>query len=245
MERRLRRAATVEKVRWLALVVVLSAALATGGCGEDQGARTDAAETPATVGGEKMIVAALGDSITAGSPLWDPDPAARRRIGAGLDPESQYEYWAELRLDGVEFRNCGVFGERTDEIATRLEDCGRGADALIVQGGINDIAQGRAVEDAAADLDAMVGRGQQLGLTTAVVDVLPWNNGYPDADPKIRALNRLIHDIGRTRGVPVFPFYATLEDPSNPGRMRAEWTIDGDHPSVVGYRRLGDLIELP
>ena len=22
--------------------------------------------------------------------------------------------------------------------------------------------------------------------------------------------------------------------------MRAEWTIDGDHPSVEGYRRLGE-----
>ena len=41
----------------------------------------------------------------------------------------------------LEFRNCGVFGERTDEIAARLDQCADGADALIVQGGINDIAQ--------------------------------------------------------------------------------------------------------
>ncbi|MDX6512182.1 MAG: hypothetical protein QOE36_1686, partial [Gaiellaceae bacterium] len=27
-----------------------------------------------------------------------------------------------------------------------------------------------------------------------------------------------------------------------PGRMREDWThADGDHPSVAGYRRLGEL----
>jgi lysophospholipase L1-like esterase len=41
--------------------------------------------------------------------------------------------------------------------------------------------------------------------------------------------------------VPVLPFYATLESPELPGRMRDEWTSDGDHPSVEGYRRLGEL----
>ena len=43
-------------------------------------------------------------------------------------------------------------------------------------------------------------------------------------------------------GVPLLPFHDTLEDPDRPGRMRDEWTdADGDHPSVAGYRRLGEL----
>ena len=50
-----------------------------------------------------------------------------------------------------------------------------------------------------------------------------------------------MHAIGRKEGVPVLPFHATLEDPERPGRMREEWTDDGDHPSVEGYRRLGEL----
>ena len=24
--------------------------------------------------------------------------------------------------------------------------------------------------------------------------------------------------------------------------MKPEWTVDGDHPSVAGYRRLGELV---
>ena len=35
------------------------------------------------------IVAALGDSITAGSPYWDPDATVRASIGARLDERHQ------------------------------------------------------------------------------------------------------------------------------------------------------------
>jgi hypothetical protein len=68
----------------------------------------------------------------------------------------------------------------------------RGADVLVVQGGINDIAQGVAVEKAAEGLRAMVRRGKELGLRVALADVLPWNNGWPGAEPEIRRLNALI-----------------------------------------------------
>jgi lysophospholipase L1-like esterase len=190
-------------------------------------------------------IAAIGDSITAGSPLWDPDPAVRRAIGTALDERSQWQWWAGRTWPGVEFRNCGVYGEQAEEIERRLEACVAGADALVVQGGINDVAQGWPVEDAAAALRRMVCRGLELGLGVALADVLPWNNGWPGAEPAIRRLNELVHAIGRAEGVPVLPFHATLEDPERPGRMRADWTKDGDHPSVEGYRRLGELAFRP
>lgn len=88
-----------------------------------------------------------------------------------------------------------------------------------MQGGINDIAKGRAVEDAAADLEEMVECGQELGVASTLVEVLPWDNGFPHAGPEIRALNGLITEIGERRGVPVLPFYETLEDPSSRGRF--------------------------
>jgi lysophospholipase L1-like esterase len=124
----------------------------------------------------------------------------------------------------------------------RVDAAAAGAHVLVVQGGINDVAQGRPVEAAAANLRAMVRRGKELGLPVAVADVLPWNNGWPDAEPKIRRLNELIATMAQEEGVPLLPFHDTLEDPERRGRMRAEWThADGDHPSVAGYRRLGEL----
>ena len=207
--------------------------VAVGGCGGSD-------ETSVPERG--TLVAALGDSITSGSPGYDPDPAQRATLGFGADERSQYEYWAHHDEPGLRFRNCGVFGERTDEIAGRLDDCARGADALIVQGGVNDIAQGRPVAAAADDLRGIVARGEDAGLDVYLVDVLPWNNGHPAADRPIAELNRRIEAIGDDLSVPVIGFHDALADPDEPGTMRSALTADGDHPSVAGYRLLGELV---
>lgn len=228
----------------------LIAIVVLAGCGGSDptstgpGTTTSAVQPGADAG--TTLVAALGDSITAGAPLWDPDPATRAGLAATADERSQYEYWAARADPSLEFRNCGASGERTDQIALRLEDCVAGADALVVQGGINDIAQGRPVAAVARDVRAMVARGTQLGLRVAIAELLPWNNGHPAADDEIERLNRLIGAIGRDERVPVLRWHRALEDPGEPGTMRSELTIDGDHPSIAGYRNLGRrFFELP
>jgi lysophospholipase L1-like esterase len=189
---------------------------------------------------ERIVVACLGDSITAGSPLWDPHPAVRARLGGAVDERSQWEWWAARRDPGLELRNFGVYGERTDEIAARLEDAARGAAVLAVQGGINDVVQGRPVEQAARNIAGIVERGRRLGLAVTVADVLPWNNGDGRAANDIARLNVLIRALADGLGVPLLPFHDTLADPGRPHRMRDEWTDDGDHPSVEGHRLLGE-----
>jgi lysophospholipase L1-like esterase len=227
----------ISKRTTLALSLLVATAVTIAACGgPDTAADPDAPPS--------VVVAALGDSITAGAPLWDPDPALRSQIPAP-DRRSQYGYWAERALPRAEFRNCGVPGERTDEIAARLDACAEGADVLIVQGGVNDIAQGIAPAPAARTLRAMVRRGKQLELRVAIVELLPWNGGYPRADRPIRELNRRIALIGGEEDVPVLQWYDELEDPRQPGRMRLDLTVDLIHPSVKGYRRLGESVELP
>jgi len=138
-----------------------------------------------------VIVCCIGDSITAGSPLWDPDPAVRAGIAAP-DERSQWEWWAGRSDASLELRNHGVNGERTDQIAARIEDAVAGVDAVVVQGGINDVVQGRPVEDAARNLAGMVARVRELGLAAAIADVLPWNNGDERAALDILRLNGLV-----------------------------------------------------
>jgi lysophospholipase L1-like esterase len=186
-----------------------------------------------------IVVSALGDSITAGNPGWDPDPV--RRLSEGDDPQSQYLYWAARADPRIDFRNHGVGGEVTEQILDRFSVAVTGAAVLVVQGGINDVVHQRPVEAAAANLQEMVRRGKELGLGVVLANVLPWNKGWPDADTPIRRLNELIAAIGEADDVRVLPFYETLEDPDRPGRMREEWTPDGNHPSVEGHRRLGEV----
>jgi lysophospholipase L1-like esterase len=186
-----------------------------------------------------VIVACLGDSITAGSPLWDPDPVVRARIGEP-DERSQWQWWAARAAPELDFRNHGVYGERTDQIAARFDGADEGAALLIVQGGINDVVQGRPVEDAARNLAGMIERGRALGVQVAVADVLPWNNGDARAAEDITRLNQLVRALADGLGVPLLPFHDTLADPQQPHRMRDECTDDGDHPSVEGHRLLGE-----
>jgi acyl-CoA thioesterase-1 len=192
-----------------------------------------------------LLVAALGDSITAGSPYWDPDPKKRGSIGSKLDERHQWGYWAQLTHRGIHVRNHGVYGERTDQIAARLDEALAGADALVVQGGINDVVQGIPCHATLANLHEMVRRGRAAGVPVAIANVLPWNNGHPGKDPAIRAVNAGIAALASTEQIELFDFHTTLDDPSRPGTMRDDWTAEGDHPSLAGYRRLGELAFRP
>jgi acyl-CoA thioesterase-1 len=186
-----------------------------------------------------VIIACIGDSITAGSPLWDPDPVLRAQIGEP-DERSQWQWWAARATPQLDFRNHGVNGERTDQISARFDEAAEGAEMIVVQGGINDVVQGRPVEAAAANLAGMIERARALRLRVAVADVLPWNNGDARAAHDIARLNQLVRAIADGVGVPLLPFHDTLADPEQPHRMRDEWTDDGNHPSVEGHRLLGE-----
>jgi lysophospholipase L1-like esterase len=186
-----------------------------------------------------IVVAVVGDSISAGSPLWDPDPVVRARIEEP-DERSQWQWWAAQANPELEFSTSAVYGERTDEIARRLDLVLPGADVLVVQGGINDVVQRRPVAEAARNLGAMLERGRAAGSALAVADVLPWNNGDERAADDIRRLNVLIRQLAAEVGATLLPFHDTLVDPADPSRMGEGLSEDGDHPSVEGHRLLGE-----
>jgi lysophospholipase L1-like esterase len=188
----------------------------------------------------EIVVAVAGDSVSAGSPLWDPAAAVRARIAAA-DERSQWQWWAAAADARLEFRTTAVYGERTDQIAQRLGLVLSGADVLVVQGGINDVVQRRPVELAARNLEGMLAHGRAAGLEVAVADCLPWNNGDERAAREITRLNTLIRELAISLSATFLPFHETLADPADPRRMRKGLTDDGDHPSVEGHRLLGEL----
>ena len=184
---------------------------------------------------ERIVVAVAGDSISAGSPLWDPDPAVRARIPSP-DERSQWQWWAARADPRLEFRTTAVYGDRTDQIADRLDLVLEGAEVLVVQGGINDLVQGQLPEIAALKIAAMLERGRAAGLALAVTDVLPWNNGDAQTAVDIRSLNAQLRELTTM----LLPFHDTLADPDDPSRMADGLTDDGDHPSIEGHRLLGE-----
>src|SRR5947209_2703164 len=83
------------------------------------------------------------------------DTAVRSTIAQPVE-RSQWQCWANASDPRFEFRTRAAYGRRTDEIAAFVDDVAPGADVLVVQGGINDVAQGRPVEDAARTLSGIV-----------------------------------------------------------------------------------------
>jgi lysophospholipase L1-like esterase len=233
----------------IAVVGCSAAVIALGDGGEDAQKREAAPPGP--------LVATLGDSITAGWPRWDPDPKWRawlkRNWHQSMTRRSQYEYWADRLVPRFRFRNCGVPGERTDEIALRLEGCARRADVLLLQGGTNDLLQAykgelphspiEQVGVAAANLRAMVGAARRAGVRRVLLaDVLPIEKTTRAEGAKVRRLNRAIRAIGRERHVRIVPFFRTLSAHGNPRRFAAGLNADKIHPSVSGYRELGGTL---
>ena len=226
-------------------MLIVGAMTVLSGCGADDSAgstlsREPRASTTSLDGTGGIVVAALGDSITAGTPSSYPDANVRNQVDRP-DRTNQWTYWAARKNRGLAFRNCGVNRQTTGEIQSRLGECAAGADVLVVQGGINDIAQGRSLDDAARNLRDMVREGKAMGMRVVLVDVLPWNAGYPRFVDEIEELNRRIAAIAIDEDIPLLEFHKALEDPAKRGRMRAEYTIDGSHPSPAGHRVLGEV----
>jgi lysophospholipase L1-like esterase len=208
--------------------------LALAGCGGDSEGG----------GGDHRLIAALGDSITAGNPGYDPDPARRRAFGSGDNPESQWEWWAQKEHPDLAFRNCGVRGERTDQIARRFDQCTQGVEGVVIEGGINDLKDRVPAPVVLANLRGMVRGAKRRNLDVAVTDLLP-DGRAPQTDLAIDALNREIAAMARQERVTFLDFHGVLEDPQHPGAMKPEWTADLIHPSITGYRRLGELAFTP
>jgi lysophospholipase L1-like esterase len=201
------------------LIALLLAAAALAGCGGD-------GEPDPERGGGPLLVG-LGDSITEGVPYRTED-----------------SWLAEAgRRHRIRTRNCGVAGERIEQIAQRLDRCARGATVLVLQGGTNDLAQGRTGAQVAADLRALALRARRTGAAVHVTEVLPWLAGYPSAAPHIVEANRRIRALER-EGVTVIRWAHVLEDPRRPGRMLPEHTADGDHPDERAHRLLGRAVRL-
>ena len=164
------------------------------------------------------IVAALGDSVSAGSPLWDPDPDVRGRMADSLNPQSQYEYWRRrASAPGCAFATAGS--------SARPPTVGPAAAGLHAGGARSGGA----------------GRHQRRGAGTA----RPSRRGEPPRDGAqgkgcgarrrarpgasleqrlasrragaSRASNARIAAIGREERVPVLPFYAALEESAQGG----------------------------
>lgn len=188
-----------------------------------------------------MTIVALGDSTTAGTPLFR-SPVEAPPDGEG-DPRSQFAYWLQRLRPDWRVRNRGVNGERTDEIAARFDRDvpAEKPNAVVIIAGVNDVYQGRSVEDATRHLRGMYDRAQRLGIPVVAGSIVPYNTATPEQNARMRAINDWIAATAQeVDGLWFADTRRAVAAPDDPDRLAG--SPDELHPDIDGYRRMAEAL---
>lgn len=181
--------------------------------------------------GAQAVIAALGDSITAGYGL-PPE--------AGLVP--RLEAWLEARGHDVEIVNAGVSGDTTAGGLARIDwTLTPEVDAVIVALGGNDFLRGIDPSVARDNLDAILERVDAAGLPALLIglEVTPQYG----ADYKAR-FDAMYPELAERHDALHHPsiFDAIEGDGSDRGAAMRFMQPDGIHPNADGVERIVESI---
>lgn len=183
-----------------------------------------------------VLIVALGDSTTAGTPFFR-SPLEAPPNGDG-DPEGQYAYWMMRKRPQWTVLNYGVAGETSSQIRLRIDDALKlNPRYIIVLAGVNDIFQGVPVKEVANNLQSMYRQAQGRNIMPVAATVLPFDKATPDQAKAIDKLNAWIEKAADKMNIPIADLNAAVRDPKNPHQLSS--SPDGLHPDIGGYRKMG------
>ncbi len=183
------------------------------------------------------VIVALGDSTTAGTPLFL-SPLEAPPDGRG-DVRSQFAYWLMQMRPDWRVLNRGVNGERGDQIADRFDRDVLSArpDAIVIIAGVNDVYQGRSAESVKVALRGMYDRAAHHGIPVIAGSIVPYNPATPEANAAMRDVNTWIaSEVERDPNLTFADTRAAVAAPNDPDRLAG--SPDDLHPDVEGYRRM-------
>jgi len=187
-------------------------------------------------------IVALGDSTTAGTPLFK-SPVEAPPSGEG-DERSQFAYWLMRANPAWDVRNRGVNGERSDQIRARWERdvLAEKPAVVIIIAGVNDVYQGRPVEHVTRELRAMYDLAAAAGIPVVAGSIVPYNTATPEQNAAMHAINAWIRaEAERDANITFADTRAAAARDDNPDMLRG--SPDGLHPDIDGYRSMATVIE--
>ena len=189
-----------------------------------------------------MIIVALGDSTTAGTPLFK-SPVEAPPNGEGNE-QSQYAYWLMKKRPSWQVLNRGVNGERTDQIQARFarDVLGAGAAAVVIIAGVNDVYQSKHVGYVTQHLRQLYNAAIDAGLPVIAGSIVPYNTATIDQNTRMHEINAWIRREASLD--PHLHFVDTRKacaSADNPDRLAG--SPDDLHPDVEGYRLMAETIE--
>ena len=187
-----------------------------------------ASMTPHQAKPAKVVIVAMGDSTTAGTPAFTSPREAPPR---GKD----HPDW--------EVVNQGINGQRSDQIRDRFEADVVDAQpsVVVIIAGVNDVYQGRAADHVEAQLAAMYARAREKGIRVVAGSIIPYNTATAEQNDRMREINDWIRSQARgERGVRFVDTRAAVSSPGHPDQLVS--SPDGLHPDAAGYRRMAQAI---
>ena len=191
--------------------------------------------------GSPPIIVCLGDSTTAGTPLFK-SPIEAPPDGEG-DERSQFAYWLARAHPEWQVLNRGVNGERSDEIAQRFDRdvLAHAPSAVVIIAGVNDVYQGLDIAHVTVCLRQMYDRARGARLPVVAGTIVPYNTATDLQNAKMRTINEWIAaEAGRDPNLRWADTRAAAAAPENPDRLAG--SPDGLHPDVDGYRRMAEAL---
>lgn len=184
---------------------------------------------------QKQTIVPLGDSITANNFITDKFYA------------SGYLNQANARLGQrfVQLANAGVSGNRTDQMLARIDDdvLAHSPGYVLVQGGGNDVGQGKAATTIETNLEAIYAKSIAAGCVVIATTITP-STSFDTAAEKtvLYAVNQWIRQQAQaTRGIILCDWFGAVANPST-GAPATNMMSDGTHPTQTGGYYLGQAL---
>jgi lysophospholipase L1-like esterase len=186
------------------------------------------------------------DNIKIGMPL----PKEKRVVFMG---NSITDSWSEVYPDFFyekPYINRGISGQTTQQMLIRFR-----ADVInlkpyivVILAGTNDIAGNAGpstlemIEDNIISMVQLAKANKIKVVLCSVLPVLdyPWKPGLEPAN-KVIALNKLLKEVAHKENVIYVDIYTEMVNEQK--GMKEEYSEDGVHPNIVGYKVMGPLVE--
>ena len=139
--------------------------------------------------------------------------------------------------------NCGVNGERSDEIASRFarDVIAAAPRVVIIIAGVNDVYQGRPVDAVTRNLKLMYELARDAGVTVLAGTIVPYDTATPEQNRRMHEINGWIErEAKRDPNVEFVDTRRAVAMPEDLDRLIS--SPDSLHPSVDGYRRMAEAM---
>ncbi len=213
------------------LCAASAAALAVAATVATAQATAQATDNAVAAGADKVTVAALGDSLTAGYGL----PARDGFVQV-------LERWLRARDADVAVVNAGVSGDTTAGGLSRVDwTLTPEVDAMIVALGGNDLLRGIDPAASRANLDGILGAAQERGVPVLLIGLTAPGNYGPDFQRDFDAMYPALSQAYDTLYVP--SFLGALEGlDDREGALAAYMQPDRIHPNAEGVKLIVDAV---